>query len=123
MRITIGLSNWLQNLTFGPGFEGFDKKFQRLEILKICRRQQSWDMDIVQIEIPENCKIHQWLIANLSIFYCMHHQWAENFICDEVAGEELWEEVVAAARMLANSTEAEVYIKDLNKESSSSAKD
>ena len=35
-------------------------------------------------------------------------QWAENFICDEVAGEELWEEVVAAARMLANSTEAEV---------------
>ena len=81
-------------------------------------------MDIVQIEIPENCKIHQWLIANLSIFYCMHHQWAENFICDEVAGEELWEEVVAAARMLANSTEAEVKnIKDFNKESSSSAKD
>ena len=43
---------------------------------------------------------------------CMNHdlflQWAENFICDEVAGEELWEEVVAAARMLANSTEAEV---------------
>merc|ERR1712013_926277 len=35
-------------------------------------------------------------------------QWAENFICDEVAGEELWEEVVATARMLANSTEAEV---------------
>jgi len=35
-------------------------------------------------------------------------QWAENFICDEVAGEELWEEVVAAARMLANSTEAEI---------------
>merc|ERR1712233_113317 len=35
-------------------------------------------------------------------------QWAENFICDEVAGEELWEEMVAAARMLANSTEAEV---------------
>ena len=53
----------------------------------------------------------------------MHHQWAENFICDEVAGEELWEEVVAAARMLANSTEAEVCIKDFNKESSSSAKD
>ena len=38
-------------------------------------------------------------------------QWAENFICDEVAGEELWEEVVAAARMLANSTEAEVLVK------------
>ena len=40
-------------------------------------------------------------------------QWAENFICDEVAGEELWEEVVAAARMLANSTEAEVLSHDL----------
>ena len=40
--------------------------------------------------------------------YCLHLQWAENFICDEVAGEELWEEVVAAARMLANSTETEV---------------
>ena len=39
-------------------------------------------------------------------------QWAENFICDEVAGEELWEEVVAAARMLANSTEAEVMSHD-----------
>ena len=27
-----------------------------------------------------------------------------------MAGEELWEEVVAAARMLANSTEAEVEV-------------
>ena len=43
-------------------------------------------------------------------------QWAENFICDEVAGEELWEEMVAAARMLANSTETEVHVWPKNPE-------
>lgn len=35
-------------------------------------------------------------------------QWADNFICDEVANEELWEEVVTAAKMLLNSSESEL---------------
>ena len=49
------------------------------------------------------------LLVSLVCTLCIV-QWAENFICDEVAGEELWEEMVAAARMLANSTEAEVQV-------------
>jgi len=35
-------------------------------------------------------------------------QWSDNFICDEVANEELWEEVVTTAKMLLNSCESEL---------------
>ena len=39
-------------------------------------------------------------------------QWAENFICDEVAGEELWENVGAVAMRLAYSSETKVMSLD-----------
>jgi len=35
-------------------------------------------------------------------------QWTDNYMCDEVANEELWEELVATAKKLLNSSESEV---------------
>jgi len=35
-------------------------------------------------------------------------QWSDNYVCDEVASEELWEEAVALGRMLLNSCEQEL---------------
>jgi len=35
-------------------------------------------------------------------------QWTDNYVCDEVANEELWEEVVNLSKMLLNSSENEL---------------
>merc|ERR1719369_2261535 len=35
-------------------------------------------------------------------------QWTDNYVCDEVANEELWEELVNLAKQLVNSSETEL---------------
>lgn len=40
--------------------------------------------------------------------YSFYPQWTDNYVCGDVAAEDLWEEVVAAAKRLVNSSEAEV---------------
>jgi len=40
--------------------------------------------------------------------YSFYPQWTDNYVCGDVAAEDLWEELVAAAKRLVNSSEAEV---------------